>query len=102
MLVDSTWDFARDILWWNKSLSEEEIMVTKSFIRERYERIPAKKFKYRALKHHKHICSLVLIAKKQEGESIAHPCIWFNDLYTDGLAGMSKADTVEPNKISNL
>jgi len=102
MLVDDTWNFARDILWRDKSFSEEEIAVIKSFISEHYKRIPVKKFRGKALKLHRRICSYVLATKKQEYKTLPHPCIWFNDLYSDGLAGMWSFGNFESNKISNL
>ena len=100
MLVENTWNFARNILWWDKSLSQEEITLIKSYIREYYEGIPSKKFRKKALRHHQRICEYVLSAKKK-GHDIPHPCIWFNTLYSDGLAGIWNSNKCKPNKIIN-
>jgi len=100
MLAENTWNFARNILWWDKSLSQEEITLIKSYIREYYEGIPSKKFGKRALKYHQRICEYVL-ATKGKGHNIPHPCIWFNTLYSDGLAGMWNSNKCKPNKIIN-
>jgi hypothetical protein len=100
MLVENTWNFARNILWWDKSLSQEEIILIKSYIREHYEGIPSKKFRKRALKHHQRICEYVL-ATKNKGRDILHPCIWFNTLYSDGWAEIWNSDKCKPNKIIN-
>ena len=101
MLVENTWNFAHNILWQNKSLSQEEIILIKSYIREYYEGIPAKKFRKKALKCHQRICGYILAAKKKEEKDISHPCIWFNALYSDGLAGMWNHNDSKPSKIIN-
>ena len=101
MLVENTWNFARNILWRDKSLSQEELILIKSYIQEYYEGIPAKKFRKKALRHHQRICGYVLAAKKKEEKGISHPCIWFNALYSDGLAAMWNGNKCKPNKISN-
>src|ERR1035438_4662353 len=66
MLVENTWNFAHNILWQNESLSQEETTLIKSYIREYYEEIPAKKFRKKALKYHQRICGYVLAAKGME------------------------------------
>jgi len=101
MLVEDTWNFACNILWQNKSLCQEEITLSKSYIKQYYEGIPAKKFRKKALKHHQRICEYVLAAKKEAEKDIPHPCIWFNALYSDGLAEMWNGGKCKPDKISN-
>ncbi len=101
MLVENTWSFAYNILWQNKSLSQEETALIKSYIREYYEGIPAKKFRAKALKQHQRICGYVLRAREKEGKDISHPCIWFNALYSDGLAGMWNGNKCKLDKMIN-
>jgi hypothetical protein len=101
MLVENTWNFAHNILWLGKSLSHEETTLIKSYIREYYEEIPANKFRKKALQHHQRICRYVLVAKGNGEKNISHPCIWFNALYPDGLAGMWNGNNSKPNKIIN-
>ena len=77
MLVEITWNLAHKILWPDKTFSQAELELVKSYIRENYAGISAKKFGKKALKTNQRICRIVLKEKKKWQQEIAHPCIWF-------------------------
>lgn len=46
MLVNATWDFAKRILWNKFYFGEDEILLSLSYIREQYKRIPPEIFRW--------------------------------------------------------
>lgn len=94
LLTDATWQFAHNILWNGFPFGKGETEISKIFIREYYESIPAEKFQKTAAIHFSGFCERILMAKEYVSRSphryIPHPCIWLNRLNPKGFAGTKK------------
>jgi len=90
LLTDATWDFAQAVLWSGFDFSSAEIELSKSFIKEYYQEIPAKEFTRVAYKHFTEYCKRILLAKEYDSRFflfyIPHPCIWLNKQNPKGIS----------------
>jgi hypothetical protein len=91
LLTDATWDFAHSVLWGGHPFSNAERELSKLFIEEYYEEIPAEQFTATAHKHFTAYCERILLAKEYVSRFahryIPHPCIWLNKENPKGFAG---------------
>lgn len=91
LLTDATWDFAHRNLWCEFPFSEAEIALSKLYIKEYYNEIPAEKFTEIAHKLFTAYCERILLAKEYVSRFshryIPHPCLWLNRKYPKGFAG---------------
>ena len=84
-LVDATWNFAYSMLWSEKRFSKSEIALTKFYIREYYDSIPAKHFQKQAFIRKTQFCQLILSVNEKLEYFPGHPCIFFNRLSSDSF-----------------
>lgn len=91
LLTNATWDFAHRILWNNYPFSEAENELSKLYIMQYYESIPAEEFTATAHKQFTAFCERILLAKEYVSRFthryIPHPCIWLNKMNPKGFAG---------------
>ncbi len=91
LLTDATWEFAHSILWDGYPFSKAEVELSKLFIREYYEEIPAEEFTQTAHRHFTAYCERVLLAKEYVSRFahryIPHPIIWLNKENPKGFTG---------------
>lgn len=91
LLTDATWDFAQNILWNGYPFSKAEIALSKLYIQQYYDEIPAEKFTATAHSHFSSYCERILLAKEYVNRAthryIPHPCIWLNKINPKGFAG---------------
>jgi hypothetical protein len=91
LLTDSTWQFARNILWGGHSFSETETQLAKIFIEEYYRSIPAEHFMIAAPRYFAEYCERIMLAKRYVDRYahryIPHPCIWMNPCNPKGFSG---------------
>ena len=91
LLIDATWDFAHSKLWHNFPFSEAETELSKKYIREYYEGVPAHILAAQSSAHFASYCERIMMAKQYVLRSphrfIPHPCIWLNKHYSKGFAG---------------
>jgi hypothetical protein len=94
LLTDATWEFAQAQLWSHRPFTELEASISKDFIREYYQAIPADVFQERAASHLTAYCERILLAKKYANRFshrfIPHPWIWLNKDNPKGFAGTKK------------
>ena len=94
LLTNATWEFAQSILWNGYPFSKSEVELSKLFIRDYYEDIPAEQFSETAHKHLTAYCERILLAKnyvsKFSHRYIPHPCIWLNKENPKGFAGTKR------------
>jgi hypothetical protein len=94
LMVDATWQFAHTVLWNNQRFTKVETELSKHFIREYYEAIPAEQFLETASQHLSAYCTRIILARDYVRRSpyryIPHPCIWLNRRYPKGFAGTKK------------
>lgn len=91
MLTDATWDFAHAVLWHKQPFSEKEINLSKKYIKEYYDLIPAEKFSSSALHLFTGYCERVVLARdyvrRKPHRYIPHPTIWLDRKNPKGFAG---------------
>lgn len=89
--VNATWNFAKCVLWNKEYFTEAEVSLSKQYIREFYENIPAEKFNSSSKRYFIQYCERVLLAKNYidrfAHRFIPHPCIWLDRNYNKGFAG---------------
>lgn len=85
MLAAATWDFAHRILWSKSQFGEDEILLSKSYIREHFEDVPAENFQQESFDRFNCFCERILSARKNYWNESRHPCLWFNRLNKDGF-----------------
>jgi hypothetical protein len=91
LLTNSTWGFARTILWEKQRFTESELSMSKGLISEYYRLIAPDQFTQMAKELFIQYCERILLARLYKDKSyyrfIPHPCIWLDRNYLKGFAG---------------
>jgi hypothetical protein len=94
LFTDATWQFAHSVLWNDQPFSKAETALSKYYIREYYEAIPAEQFTKTVSQHFSAYCQRVMMAKKYVDRSyfryIPHPIVWLDRRNPTGFAGTKK------------
>ncbi len=89
-LINASWQFGCAMLWGGQKFSDAEIKLSKSLIREYYEKIPADVFAHSAGSLFIQYLERMLLAKeyssRAKDKTISHPCIWLNKGFEKGFA----------------
>ncbi len=91
MLVVSTWNFTRAILWGGQKFTSTEIEIAKDLIRLYYRQISPEKFYQQGQEFFIQYLERVLLVRqyldRHESRFIPHPCIWLDRDFSKGFAG---------------
>ena len=94
LFTDATWQFAHSVLWNDQPFSKAETALSKHYISEYYEAIPAEQFTKTVSAHFSAYCQRVLMARKYVDRSpyryIPRPYIWLDRRNPKGFAGTKK------------